>query len=223
MRAVLLGPVLQSKLEAKTALASLALSEKDMRVGVDGGTEYFVKLGLLPHIAVGDWDSLKTQAKTQAILKKIPHITLPTHKDRSDLFYAARAAVKLGASEIVCAGVTGGRLDQQLGVLYDLAGVAGGAAGRVKSVSVFCTGMGGVTYYFLSPKIKKWSCQLKLGQIVSLFPLGGSARGVSTRGLKYRLKNAVLTCDSRGLSNRVTQPYVEVKLTSGHLVAMIPE
>jgi len=216
MRAVLLGPVLKSKLEAKSILATIGLTGADMRVGVDGGTEYFAKVGLLPHIAVGDWDSLKNQS----LLKKIPHITLPTHKDQSDLFYAVRAAVKLGATEIVCAGVSGGRIDQQLGVLYDLAQVASGEAGRVKRVSVY--GAEGVSYHFLSAKIKQWEMPLKLGQTISLFPLGGSARGVSTRGLKYKLKNAVLNCSSRGLSNRVTQPRVEVKIKSGHLVVMIP-
>jgi thiamine pyrophosphokinase len=216
-RAVLLGPLLlkMSPLERRAILSGLDLTSDDLRIGVDGGTDVWLKAGLSPHLAVGDWDSLRSRN----VLQTIPHLTYSREKDESDLFLAARAAIDLGARSIICAGVTGGRLDHHLASIYDLSRIAGGKLGKVRAVSAI--GPEGATY-FLSGKIPVWKEKLRSGQAISVLAVGGSAQGVSLQGFKHSLRNATLACSSLGLSNRVKAASVKVELKRGSLIVFVP-
>jgi thiamine pyrophosphokinase len=201
--------------ERRRILQSLDLTRDDLRIGVDGGTEIWLKAGLAPHLAVGDWDSLRSRA----MLDSVPHLTYSKEKDESDLFLAARAAMDLGARSLICVGVTGGRPDHQLASMYDLSRIASGQLGKVRAVATI--GPEGVTH-FLSKRIPAWTEKLKVGQTVSLLALGGAAKGVSAHGFKHALKNASLPCSSLGLSNVVKTSSVKVELKSGNLIVFIP-
>jgi thiamine pyrophosphokinase len=174
-------------------------------------------MGYDPHVAVGDWDSLKSGRE---ILSRIPHLSLSSHKDRSDLFFAARAAVALGADELVCLGVTGGpRVDHHLASLFDLAEFSTGRYGKLKSVRAI--GLDG-EYSFLSESIPVWTGQLKRKQLVSIFALKGHAQGVTLKGFRYPLSNAALSSSSRGLSNQAKARNCEVHLRKGQLLVIMP-
>jgi thiamine pyrophosphokinase len=59
------------------------------------------------------------------------------------------------------------------------------------------------------------------GDTVSLIPLGGDASGITTKGLKYPLNDAVLTFgSSRGISNLMTGRSAHVRLLHGQLLAI---
>jgi thiamine pyrophosphokinase len=216
-RAVLLGPMLlrMSPIERRKVLADLELTSGDLRIGVDGGTDVWLKAGLPPHLAVGDWDSLRNRQ----VLNAIPHLTYSPEKDESDLFLAARAAIDLGARSIICAGVTGGRPDHQLASIYDLSRIAAGQLGKVRAVAT--VGPEGTTHY-LSGKIPSWKEKLRIGQTVSILAVGGAARGVSLQGFKHPLRNASLACSSLGVSNLVKSPAVKVELKRGSLIVFVP-
>jgi thiamine pyrophosphokinase len=216
-RAILIGPLLlkMPPAERRKLLSSINLTSGDLRIGVDGGTDVWLKAGLSPHLAVGDWDSLRSRN----VLNTIPHLTYSPEKDESDLFLAARAAIDLGARSIICAGVTGGRLDHHLASLYDLSRIAGGQLGKVRGVSAI--GPEGATF-FLSSKISVWKERLHTGQVVSVLPIGGPAKGVTLHGFKHGLKNATIPCSSLGLSNRAKTSSVEVKLKKGNLIVFVP-
>ena len=68
--------------------------------------------------------------------------------------------------------------------------------------------------------------QLKLegerGDIVSLIPLHGPARGVTTVGLEYRLQDGELAFgSSRGVSNVLLGEEARVSLVSGTLLCLV--
>jgi thiamine pyrophosphokinase len=216
-RAVLLGPTLlkMTPIERRRLLSSLELTSDDLRIGVDGGTDVWLRAGLAPHLAVGDWDSLKNRN----VLNTIPHLTYSPDKDESDLFLAARAAIDLGARSIVCAGVTGGRPDHTLASIYDLARIASGQLGKVRAVTT--VGPEGVTSY-LSSRIPSWRSKVALGQVISVLAVGGTAKGVTLRGFKHALRNAAMPCNSLGLSNRAKSVSVGVDLKSGNLIVFVP-
>jgi thiamine pyrophosphokinase len=216
-RAVLLGPLLlkMTPAERSKILSSLELTTGDLRIGVDGGTDVWLKAGLSPHLAVGDWDSLRSRQ----VLHQIPHLTYSPEKDESDLFLAARAAIDLGARSLLCAGVTGGRLDHHLASIYDLSRIAGGALGKVRAVSAI--GPEGHTH-FLSSRIPEWKEKVRSGQIISVLPVAGPAKGVTLQGFRHALKNASLPCSSLGLSNSAKGSAVKVELKSGNLIVFIP-
>jgi thiamine pyrophosphokinase len=235
MRAILLGSQIESRHTLKKLLNEVQLRPTDLRVGVDGGVAHWSEVGLPPDIAVGDWDSLKEwclkQKKSQqkhrkksvhykTLLKPIPHWTLPTQKDRADLFYAAVAALALGVNELVCLGVTGGRPDHHLATLLDLAELATGTYGAC--ISVQAKGLEG-DYFFLSEAIPRWTGSYPKGTVLSCFTLGSEpVQGLSLKGLKYPLVSVALQSSSLGLSNRVCARKCEVRLRNGKLVIIMP-
>src|SRR5262249_27228335 len=90
-----------------------ASGEFDLVIAVDGGVSACRALGVRADFAMGDWDSLPRSKKARA-LRALPHVTFSRDKDRSDLFFAAQAALAIGAGEVVAVGVTGGRPDHHL-------------------------------------------------------------------------------------------------------------
>jgi thiamine pyrophosphokinase len=196
--------------------ADLKQMSRDLRVAVDGGLLVFRKMDWKPHFAVGDWDSLGRE-KASALLRGVFHLTLPRNKDRSDLYYACRAAISAGATDLVCLGVTGGRPDHQLAMYFDLSEIAI-EAGPVSSVMALDND---TQYRFLSEKNPQWSATLKKGQTVSIFALEGEARGVTLQGFRFPLKNAVLQPSSHGLSNQVVNAQCSIRVKKGRLLVMV--
>ena len=215
MRAILLGPVEASEHVQKKIFRSLKIQPSDILVGVDGGTQVWKKYGFNPHFAVGDWDSLRKKS----ILAKIRHVTLSRDKERSDLFYAAVAAIEVGADRLCCVGVTGGRPDHHFSNLCDLGTFASGAYGKL--IQVEAIGEDG-TYTFLSTKIPEWKGKLPLRSIVSIFGHNGGAKGVTLSGFRYFLNDADLKPSSLGVSNLVIQKDCGVRLKTGQLLVIIP-
>ncbi len=216
MRAILLGPVIGAG-DAIEFLRSLRVGPQDLCVGVDGGTQVWLDAGYRPHFAVGDWDSLRLKNK---ILPGIPTLSLSKNKDRSDLYFAARAAMKWDIQELICLGVTGGeRFDHHLATLYDLSIFASGKYGKLKSVSAI--GVEG-EYHFLSEAIPQWKGSFLKRRLVSVFAMGGRATGVTFSGFQFLLKNATLFPSSLGLSNWTQKRKCEVHLRKGQLLVILP-
>lgn len=230
-RAILLGPAVRSLKELKQLVHSVGIRSNDFLVGVDGGTQSWFDLGHEPHFAVGDWDSLKTTAKTSVkeILSKVPHVTLSRDKDRSDLFFALISAIEAGVQEVICLGVTGGMPDHHLAVLFDLSLFSTGAFGALNRVQAIGPE---ARYEFLSsygipdwpnsPDSPNSNEALPIGQRVSIFAMEGFAK-VSLSGFKYPLKNAILKPCSHGMSNVVKSKRCGVHLLKGQLLVIIPQ
>ncbi len=215
MRAILLGPINASDREKNRIFRSLKVRPQDLLIGVDGGVQIWSKHRSRLNFAVGDWDSLKNLN----LLSGVKHLSLPQNKSRSDLFFSALAAIEAGADELICLGVTGGRMDHHLAVLYDLAEISTGRFGSLKGVSAH--GPEG-DYYFLSEKIPSWEKSLRRGSLISVFGMKNGASGVTLSGLQYSLKKAELPPSSHGLSNRVSSRLSKVELKKGQLLIMIP-
>jgi len=219
-RALIVGPCVGSVQEFTRSLFMAGVDPKqmarDIRVAVDGGLMVFRKIGWKPHFAVGDWDSLGKE-KVAAALRGIFHLTLPRNKDRSDLYYACRAAVSTGATDLVCLGVSGGRADHQLAMLFDLSEIAHEGGKDLSVVAVDHE----TRYSFISEKNPEWSASILPGQLVSVFALEGEARGVTLEGFKYPLKNAVLKPSSHGLSNQAVQTQCSICVKKGRLAILV--
>ena len=219
-RAILLGPAIKPGLQCKKLIKSLKINNSDWLIGVDGGAHTWLKLGFMPNLAVGDWDSLKNTRSQRRVLKYLSHLTLPRDKDRSDLFYAACAAVNAGKKHLVCLGVTGGRPDHHLAMIYDLADIAAESGGQLKTVMALDAD---AEYYFLSKHIPQWIGRLLVGQTVSIFSINRITTGVTLTGMLYALKNAKLAPSSLGLSNKIVKQHCSVTLCSGRLLVLIPK
>jgi thiamine pyrophosphokinase len=146
-------------------------------------------------------------------------VDVSVSKDRSDLFFAAIAALEAGATELLCLGVTGGRADHHLATLMDLSNFAAGSYGPLQSVEAY--GPDG-QFIFLSTQIPHWQAVLKRHQLVSIFALSPYVEGLTLSGFRYHLKQVKMNASSWGLSNQVVKRKCEVHLRKGKLLVIIP-
>jgi len=175
-----------------------------LTVACDGAADKALKAGIVPDVLIGDLDSASPAAK-----KKVRRVVAVADQDSTDLDKALDwlTANGFAKARIVLAGFTGGRSDFTLYNIHRLR-----RYGRLDLVmiddlfTVFAARSGTAV-----PGLEK-------GTLVSLVPVLRSA-GVTTTGLKWNLKNAVL--EPGGLesaSNRASAATVRVTYRGGFLL-----
>jgi len=187
------------------------LEQADFIICADGGAEHVLKLGIIPHVLLGDFDSISH--RTREILRErgVEFVPFSPVKDKTDTELAVEYAVEAGAREIFLLGATGSRLDHTLANLYllcraNLLGVKLSLVDRVNQV------------WLVEERI---TLQGSRGQYLSLLPLSPRVTGVTTRGLKYPLTGATLVWGSSwGISNEFLGGEAEVTLTGGQLLVI---
>jgi thiamine pyrophosphokinase len=198
--------------------------ERDLLVAADGGARNARTLGLVPDLVVGDADSLTPGELDDLRVADIPIELSPAMKDATDLELAVDAAIERGATELVIVGAFGGRLDHALGNIALLArpSLQGRSATmldgttRLGYLSAAAPAAGADGVDARSPVRR--DLPGRVGDLVSLLPLGGGADGVTTHGLQYPLRDEPLTLGStRGVSNVRTAADAWVSLRGGHL------
>ena len=188
------------------------IGEEDFVVAADGGALALERWRILPHLVVGDMDSLG-QAGVERLAKQgVPVAAYPEAKNETDLELAVARAIGAGATEVVVLGALGGtRLDHEAANLLLLAdpgydGVrieARRGATRVRAVR------GGQTLDLAGP----------LTALVTLLPVAGDAHGVRTEGLRFPLHGETLHFGrARGLSNEIVALPARVWVERGSLL-----
>lgn len=173
-------------------------------VAVDGGLPRLLAQEIEPDLVLGDFDSLNS--KFQPLLDQFgaahPErlLRLPCEKDDTDTVYAARMCLQRGCSELLFYGALGGRLDHTFANLQTLVwlkkqGADGYLIGKTTMAAVLCR-----ETLFL-PDFYEGT--------FSLFALDGQVTGVTLRGMKYPLHDAVMTNSFPiGVSNEVNRETV---------------
>ena len=193
------------------AAARAAIEPGDQLVAADGGLRHLQSLGLRPDVLIGDLDSVEA-GDAEAVLKAGGRVELfPVRKDKTDLELAVGLAQAEGAGDILIFGALGGRWDQTLANLLLLAQAEFRAA-RIRLVD------GAQQIYLIQASTR---IEGRPGDTVSLISLQGDARGVTTDGLEYPLKDGQLPFGSTlGISNVLVGEQGSVSVRDG-LVACI--
>jgi thiamine pyrophosphokinase len=192
--------------------------EVGLVVAADGGALVAERLGLAIDLLVGDMDSLDP-ARVEAYRREgVAVETAPAAKDESDTELALLAALARGADGVVIVGGFGGpRLDHALANigLLALPGLDGcrvellDERTRLRALRAPLPGGAPVTSELPGP----------VGGLVSLLVPGGTAEGVTTRGLRYPLRDEPLSAGpARGLSNVRDAPDASVTVRRGLLL-----
>lgn len=183
------------------------LRDDDYLIGADGGTQHCLVLGRLPHVVVGDLDSLDPEVVSQLSRQGVRIERYPAHKNETDLELAVNHAVQQGASQILLLGALGGRLDQTIANVLLLAR---------QDWSIPMTLVDGDQ---IAQVIRGGECvtlPAPIGSTVSLIPLSDQVTGITYTGLTYPLDNATLLLGStRGVSNTVANLLPTIQLTTG--------
>jgi thiamine pyrophosphokinase len=166
----------------------------DLVIAADGGARHADGLGRRIDLWVGDGDSLGSAEVEALRTAGVPIQLSPVEKDESDTELAILAAAQSDASRVTIVGALGGaRVDHGLANVWLLghAALAGRRACLLDaSARVRLFGPG------------EHDIAGRIGDIVSLFPFGGDADGLTTHGLRYPLNAEPLRSGStRGLSN----------------------
>ena len=199
---------------AHPALDRSHLHPEDWLIAADGGARHCHRLGLTPRTLVGDFDSLTAEDVRAAEQSGIELIRHPSRKDQTDLELAVRHALEHGADEILLLGALGARWDQSLANLL-LPAAPGLEQARLRLLD---------GPQEILPLRGGQSLELRglPGDTVSLIPLAGDARGVTTQGLEYTLKEGTLPFGvTLGVSNTLTAASATITLAEGLLLCII--
>lgn len=190
------------------------LDAADLLIAADGGAASLDRTGRRPDVLVGDLDSID-----EALVARLSEAGTrverhPAAKDASDAELAVRLGIESGATDVVLAGAIGGvRLDHALANVLLLA--SGWLAGRDARLA-----SGGTTV-----RVARGGDRVELGattgDLVSLLPIGGDARGVTTSGLRWALDHATLPMGTTlGMSNEVVATPASVAVEAGLLLVV---
>lgn len=186
----------------------------NLLIGADGGALFLEKIGFLPDVVIGDFDSL-TEEKIAHLKKMGVEIKkYPVEKDETDGELALEYCRDNGYTDIIIIGSLGGRFDQQLANVFLLEYAhRSGLNAVIKEPGLEL----GVIYK------KKVICNKK-GSGISLIPLNDRVAGVSIDGCKYGLDNeSLLRYKSRGISNLIVSERASISVKTGLLLYIINE
>ena len=188
------------------------IGEKDFVVAADGGALALERWRLLPHLVVGDMDSLGDAGVERFARQGIAVTKFPATKDESDLELAVAQAIAAGATEIVLLGALGGeRLDHEAANLLLLADPGyDGVRIEARRGTLRIRAIRGEGSLSLAGPVEA---------LVTLIPVSGDAEGVTTEGLRYPLRDETLRFGrARGLSNEVDSLPAKVTVRKGSLL-----
>ena len=186
-------------------------SEANYIICCDGGAGFAAQLGLVPHLIVGDFDSLDADIKAYYENKDVTFAEFPIEKNATDLEIAVEMALLKSPAEIVILGGYGGRADHFLGNIQTLVMAA---KADTKAIMV-------------SPATKAFVID-KFAEIprenynyISLVPLEAEVSGITTTGLKYPLRSDVLHIGTTvGISNEFVDSVATITVNGGLLLAI---
>lgn len=187
------------------------LARADLLIAADGGGNALDDAAMMPHVVIGDLDSLRPAVAEAFAAAGVTIVRHPPEKDETDLELALLYAVGRGAVTIDILGALGGRWDQGLSnvALLALPELAGRRARLLDERQEAYLARGATPIAGAA------------GETVSLLPIGGPARGITTQGLQYPLADAELSFErSRGVSNVIVAPPAHVTVREGLLLVV---
>jgi thiamine pyrophosphokinase len=188
-------------------------------IAADGGARHAESLGVRPDRWVGDGDSIDPAALDALAAAGVAIERAPAEKDESDAELALLAAIEAGADAVTILGALGGvRIDHALANVGLLAHPA--LAGR--SARLYDEQASRISLLVApdaSGRPATRDLPGRVGDLVSLLPVGETALDVTTRGLKYQLVGEPLIVGrTRGVSNVRTETVARISLGSGRLL-----
>ena len=195
----------------KELLQELAL-KAGMVVAADKGAQYCLAGGITPGLVVGDMDSLDRESLDALSAMGVEMKRLSTDKDLTDTEAALDESMLRGARHVEILGALGGRIDHTLANIHLLRkALAHGVRARITSETQ--------EIFLVDSSETIHGCR---GRTVSFLPLTEKVEGVSLKGFRYELEDAVMEIGRPyGISNVVTAEKGFIKVGGGVLLAVV--
>jgi thiamine pyrophosphokinase len=187
------------------------LKTADLIIAADSGAGHMKKTGFLPHVIVGDLDSIDPDTLAFFRKNQVPVQSHPSRKNRTDMALCVDYARSQGATHITMLAATGTRLDHTLANILLLMPLtdAGISARIMDEKNEICV-------------VKdRMDLTGTPGDLVSLIPLTPTVQGVTLKGLSYPLENHTLVMGSTlGISNFFSASCAQIVIRSGTLLVV---
>lgn len=184
-------------------------------IAADAGLQSCLEADLLPDHIVGDFDSLPDADALLARCRSggsVIHRYRP-EKDLTDTQIGVELAMRLGCTRVEVLGATGTRLDHFLGNLQVM------ELALDRGVKMVITDAHNRIHMHREAFRIRQGAQW--GKYISLIPWGSDVTGLTLRGFRYPLTDALLPrAGSLGISNELTEAIGEVFLTGGTLIVI---
>lgn len=177
-------------------------------IACDGASDFLMSAAIVPDVIIGDLDSIKPQT-FKYFSKKRVFIKQVKDQNINDLEKAILFALSKKCKDINIIGFAGKRLDHTLNNISILK--------KYHKKAKFRFYENGFEGMIISSNIE---LKCKVGDTVSLIPLP-KAVGVTTKGLKYPLKNEKLEMGVRsGALNEAENEIVNISIIKGSILVL---
>lgn len=184
------------------------ITNEDCLIAVDGGVKHVLKLGLIPQVVIGDFDSTPLSIKKKFENLKVELIKYPRKKDKTDFELAIDLCLNRKFQEIIIFGILGDRIDHLMTNIFLLAKTQ--IQNKLVKIKII---EGKKEIFILNKEI---TINGKIGDEVSIIPVSEKLKGVVTDGLEYQLKNEALFFGStRGISNVMNKTSAKITVIDG--------
>ncbi len=186
-------------------------SDAEFIISADSGARHCKSFHITPDLLVGDFDSVCIEDYADLVAAGVEIVRFPVEKDMTDSELAIEMALERGCRKVILVGALGTRMDHSFSNLFllkklldrNIDGIIADEHNEVKLIN------------------RSAVLTREEGVFVSLLPLAGSAKGVTTGGLYYPLDNATLEADSsRGVSNRFSEELAQITVEEGYLLVI---
>jgi len=191
------------------------LRPDDLVIAADGGARHALAAGVMPHVVIGDLDSLPQDLRERLEAHDVRIISFPPRKDETDLELALLHAARERVSEILILTALGGRLDQAIANLLLL------SLPELRGLDVRIV-EGTQEAFLIWDEEVETTIAGQPGDTVSLIPLRGDAEGVTAEGLEWPLCEEALSFGpARGISNVLVAEQAHVSVQQGLLLCVV--
>ena len=189
------------------------LDQADLIIAADGGANHCFRLGIIPDMLIGDFDSVDAAILEESMARGVIIQRHVPAKDATDLELVLNLALERGATAVRLLGALGGRWDMSLANIL--------LCGHSKYKSIDITLIGSDCLMHILRPMASFVVSAISARKVSLIPLQGDVQGLTLNGFLYPLENATLTsCSTQGISNILPGPTGTIHFQKGVLLCI---
>lgn len=182
--------------------------KQNIIIAADGASDFLYKHKIIPDYIIGDLDSISPAALKYFSGKNVK-IKKIRNQNKNDLEKCIQFCINEKLKRIIIVGIAGNRLDHTINNLSILKKYSGKADIKCYNNEF--------EFFFIKKKVE-FTC--KIGDVISLIALP-KARGITTKGLKYPLKNGTLEFGGmQGALNNAAKKNVIIEVKKGHLLLL---
>lgn len=179
-------------------------------IACDAGYIHAQRADVVPDVIVGDFDSyIGDISDGIEVVRTVPE------KDETDTMMALKLALERGYKKIMMVGALGGRIDHMLANI-SLTAFAAEKGADLQIVDSH--------HQIFAVRNAKKRVPRSEWRNLSVFAFDTKCEGVTLKGVKYTLKEAVLSNTfALGVSNEFAAPTAEIQVKSGTLIVVLSD